>query len=45
VADLKEPEGWIGDLAKENGRRFFYVHVNLLEDDSIVKMVAEARQI
>ena len=44
VADLKEPEGWIGDLAKENGRRFFYVHVNLLEDDSIVKMVAEARQ-
>ena len=44
VADLKEPEGWIGDLAKEDGRRFFYVHVNLLEDDSIVKMVAEARQ-
>lgn len=44
VADLKEPEGWIGDLARENGRRFFYVHVNLLEDDSIVKMVAEARQ-
>ena len=39
VADLKEPEGWIAEKAAENGRRYFYVQVNLLEDDSIVKRV------
>ena len=44
VADLKEPEGWIAEKAAENGRRYFYVQVNLLEDDSIVKMVEEAKQ-
>lgn len=44
LADMKAPGDELPALCREEGRKFFFVEVNLLDEESIVKMVAEARE-
>lgn len=44
LADLKAPGDELKNLCTEEGRKYFFVEVNLLDEDSIVKMVAEAKE-
>lgn len=43
IADLKEPENWLLELCEREGRKYFFVEVNLLDEQSIVNMVAKAK--
>ena len=44
LADMKEPDGAFAEDCRAEGRQCFFVPVNLLDEESVVKMVAEARQ-
>lgn len=44
LADMKAPGDEFAALCKEEGRKFFFVEVNLLDEESIVKMVAAAKE-
>ena len=44
VSDMKEPDDSLAISAKENGRRYYFVSVNLLDAGSCESMVAEAQR-
>ncbi len=44
IADIGDPSPELVELAEKNGKKCFGVHVDLLNDESIVKMVQEARE-
>lgn len=44
LAGRKEPESWLFDKAKEEGRRCWFIKVDLLQEESIKAMVAEAKE-
>lgn len=44
LADMKEPDAAFAEDCRAEGRQYFFAPVNLLDEESIVKMVAEARQ-
>ena len=43
VADMKAPDDEIAALAEQEGKRYFFCEVNLMKEESIVAMVAEAK--
>lgn len=42
MADMREPEAWLKEECDKNGKKYFYVPVNLLDEESVKTMVAEA---
>ena len=45
LADMKEPDGAFAASCYAEGRQCTFVQVNLLDEESIVKMVAAARNV
>lgn len=43
IADVKAPATEFNNLCVKEGRKCFFVEVNLLDEESVVKMVAEAK--
>lgn len=45
LADMKVPDNELADCCKQEGRSYSFVEVNLLDEDSITRMVDEAKGI